>query len=92
MHKVSSQISLCRLHRLISDFTFSLNWIFGKKKLPYDVKNCKSPNVIPDKPVGTSQAKLERHLTNMHLTPFSKEEAHFLLMPYLLALLFSEKT
>ncbi|KAH3848370.1 hypothetical protein DPMN_090731 [Dreissena polymorpha] len=32
VRKLSSQISLCSLHRLIRYDTFSLNWIIPKKK------------------------------------------------------------
>ena len=37
MRKVSSQIRLCSLHRLIRDSTFWLNWIFAKKRLKLKV-------------------------------------------------------
>ena len=38
VHKVLSQIRLCKLHRLIRDDTFHLYWNFAEKRLPLNKK------------------------------------------------------
>ena len=47
VRKVSSQISLCSLHRLTRDDTFCLNWIFAKKRHHLNEKFHKSGNCRP---------------------------------------------
>ena len=47
VRKVSSQNSLCSLHRLIRDDTFRLNWIFAKKRLHLNKKCHKSGKCRP---------------------------------------------
>ena len=38
VRKVSTQMSLCSLHKLIRDDTFCLNWMYNKKKLTMNEK------------------------------------------------------
>jgi hypothetical protein len=76
VRKVSSQISLCSLHRQIRDHTFHLNWIFPKKRLSLTGKYHKSEKCRPwlacAKYTGLSETTLYAHVLNPFLTDILK--------------------
>ena len=73
VRKVSSQIRLSSLHRVIRDDTFRFNGFFRLKESLLS-KNPES--VVHGKSVRTAQESLERHFTHTIQTPFSQREAH----------------
>ena len=65
VRNVSSQISLCSPHRLISTDSFRLKW--WSMKCSISNKNTmKAESVVPDLPVWSAHANLGQHFTHTH--------------------------
>lgn len=63
--KVSYQVILYSLYRLLRDGIFCLHWISLQKKLLFNSKSIKVEGVATDKPFQTAQVNLRWHFKDM---------------------------